>query len=89
MKDNITEIRYGNYEMISGVIVNSLMEEIEELKGKIDEVILQEIQSLKEQIKILCHILYHEDVRIGDCIKGLTTEGYQLFVENNKLEELK
>jgi hypothetical protein len=33
-------------------------------------------------------MLYHEDVDIGKCIKSLSTEDYQLFIENNMLEDI-
>jgi hypothetical protein len=59
-----------------------------ECSSFIDDLILQENQSLKEQIKILSHMLYHEDVDIGKCIKSLSTEDYQLFIENNMLEDI-
>jgi len=63
--------------------------DIAELENKIDDVILQENQSLKEQIKILAHITYtyNPDVDISKYLHNLSTEDYQLFLENNKTED--
>lgn len=67
------------------------VDKVEELECKIDDVLLQENQSLKEQIKILAHITYtyNPDVDISKYLHNLSTEDYQLFIENNKIEDCK
>jgi hypothetical protein len=56
----------------------------------VDDILIQENQSLKEQLKILISIAHknYKDFPIGDYLHGLTTEDYQLFVENNDLEKI-
>ncbi len=65
------------------------MEELKAIPKHCDDILLQEIQSLKEQLKILAHITYtyNPDVDLSKYLHNLGTEDYQLFIENNKKEK--
>ena len=56
----------------------------------IDDILLQEIQSLKEQLKIMVNIVkqYAPAFDTGDFIHSLSTEDYQLYLEENAKEQL-
>lgn len=55
----------------------------------VDDILLQEIQSLKEQLKIAVNIIkqYSPEFDTGDFMHSLKTEDYQLFLEENEKEE--
>jgi hypothetical protein len=57
-------------------------------KQEIDDMLLQEIQSLKEKLKVTIEILkyYELDLDISKFYHDIGTEDYLLYIENNEKE---
>ena len=55
----------------------------------VDDMLLQEIQSLKEQLRIAISIIkqYAPEFDEGDFMHDLGTEDYWLYLDNNKKED--
>ena len=55
----------------------------------VDDILLQEIQSLREQLKIAVNIIkqYAPEFDTGDFMHSLKTEDYQMFLEENEKEK--
>jgi len=55
----------------------------------VDDILLQEICSLKEKLKIAFKIVqyYEPDAKESDFMHDLGTEDYQLYLENNEKKE--
>ncbi|MCK5633006.1 hypothetical protein KAH94_04605 [bacterium] len=56
----------------------------------IDDILLQEICSLKEKLKIAARIVkyYFPDMDEGQFMHDIGTEDFKLYLDNNKKEEL-
>jgi hypothetical protein len=57
----------------------------------VDDILLQEICSLKEKLKIATRIVkyYVPDLNEADFMHDIGTEDFQLYLENNKIEAVK
>lgn len=71
--------------------INELEQKIIAYESLIDDVQMQENQSLKEQLKIMKDLFakYNPDIDMPDFMHCLATEDYQEYLINNEIDQLK